>query len=46
MLSRIARALSENVPVLSPLEEETCAEAKSQILAQVTENTTNFIVLS
>jgi hypothetical protein len=45
MLSRIAKRLSENLPVLSQMEEETCAKSKSPIFAQVTENTTKIVVL-
>jgi hypothetical protein len=46
MLSRIAKRLSENLPILSQMEEETCAKSKSPIFAQVTENTTKIVVLS
>jgi|GEM_PF-4850640 len=45
MLSRIARGLSENLPVLSHKQEQTCAKPKSRFLAQGTENTTKFVVL-
>lgn len=46
MLSRIGGGLSENLPDLSRMGEETCAKSKSRIFTQATENTTKSVVLS
>ena len=45
MLSRFARGLSENLPVLGQKQEQTCAASRNRILGQTTENTTKFVAL-